>query len=213
MPRAQEIESRHLSAIVAINNAWRVRDDWTHCVHPGDFPEDRRPMPTKGQSLVSHRDYVPANNRYGGIIYAGATMAFSAAYWVLHALRPDVMAFCGCDMIYDRPSGCDALLRIRRGGPAARRSDPAEPRGESEPAAAACRVPGLPLRQPFRGGSKPPHLPAARRRPARPGPGRTSRGHARSGAIGLRHRPYGVRPRHGRPPPAISSRAETTGTT
>ena len=103
--RAKEIDRRHLSAIVAINNAWRVRADWTHCVHAGDFPEDRRPIPTGEQSLVSHREYVPANNLYGGIVYAGATMAFSTAYWALAVLKPSLMAFCGCDMIYDRPSG------------------------------------------------------------------------------------------------------------
>lgn len=119
---AREVESRHLAAIVAINNAWRVRDDWTHCVHAGDFPEERRPMPSHGQSLVSHQDYVPANNRYGGIVYAGATMAFSAGYWVLHALRPRVMAFCGCDMIYDRPAG--ATHFYGHGRPDPLRDDP-----------------------------------------------------------------------------------------
>ncbi len=100
--RARDIEPRHLSAVVAVNNAWQVREDWTYCVHAGDFPETRRPVPSQDQILVSHLDYVPANNRFGGIVYAGATMAFSAAYWVLHALKPAVIAFCGCDMIYDR---------------------------------------------------------------------------------------------------------------
>lgn len=94
-----------LAAIVTINNAWRVRRDWTHLVHAGDFPDERRPVAGPGKSIVSYEAYVPANNAYGGIVYAGGTMAFSAAYWVLHALRPDVIAFCGCDMIYDRPTG------------------------------------------------------------------------------------------------------------
>lgn len=100
---AREFDTRQVDHIVAINNAWQVRADWTHLAHPEDFPPERRPVPAEGQQLVTYRDYVPSNNRFGGIVYAGGTMAFSTAYWVLDALQPDIMAFCGCDMIYDRP--------------------------------------------------------------------------------------------------------------
>jgi hypothetical protein len=103
--RAREFDASRASSIVAINNAWRVRPDWTHLVHPEDFPPERRPPPTFGQRLVTYEDYVPANNRFGGVVYAGGTMVFSAAYWVLDALKPDIMAFCGCDMVYDRQGG------------------------------------------------------------------------------------------------------------
>ncbi|MDN5927619.1 MAG: hypothetical protein L0I29_11140 [Hyphomicrobiales bacterium] len=103
--RARDFDTRHIDQIVAINNAWRVRPDWTHLVHPEDFPKERRPRPTPGQRIVTYRDYVPANNRFGGIVYAGGTMVFSAAYWVLGVLKPDIMAFCGCDMVYDGRAG------------------------------------------------------------------------------------------------------------
>ncbi|MBL9052278.1 MAG: hypothetical protein JNN02_00995 [Tabrizicola sp.] len=86
--------------IVAINNAWRIRPDWTHAIHPWDFPTDRHPMAGPGQALVTEDDFVPAQNAYGGFVYAGATMAFTAAYWALKALRPDVIATFGCDMHY-----------------------------------------------------------------------------------------------------------------
>jgi hypothetical protein len=89
-------------ARVAINNAWAVRDDWTHCIHPDDFPEERRPTPGAGQRLVTSDEYVPAQNRFGGVVYAGATMAFTASYWVLDALRPERIAYLGCDMVYDQ---------------------------------------------------------------------------------------------------------------
>jgi hypothetical protein len=45
---------------------------------------------------------VPAQNAFGGFVYAGGTMAFTAAYWALHSLKPDVMAFLGCDMVYPK---------------------------------------------------------------------------------------------------------------
>lgn len=87
--------------VVAINNAWRVRDDWDYLIHPSDFPQDRQPRSlSDSQKIITYEEYVPANNAYGGILYAGGTMAFTAGYWVLAALRPRAMAFLGCDMTY-----------------------------------------------------------------------------------------------------------------
>lgn len=88
--------------IVVINNAWAVRDDWDILIHPDDFPPDRRPTAlADGQRVVTSDEYVPVQNRFGGFVYAGGTMAFTAGYWALGALAPDVMAFYGCDMVYD----------------------------------------------------------------------------------------------------------------
>ncbi len=70
--------------IIAINNAWQVRPDWDELIYPWDFPAER----------------MPAQNAYGGFVYAGGTMAFTAAYWALHAHRPRVIAMMGCDMHY-----------------------------------------------------------------------------------------------------------------
>lgn len=92
------------AAIVAINNAWALRDDWSHLIHPDDFPRGRLPARVgPGQTIVTSDIYVPEQNRYGGVLYAGGTMAFTAGYWALGALRPDVLAFFGCDMVY--PAG------------------------------------------------------------------------------------------------------------
>jgi hypothetical protein len=86
--------------IVAINNAHAIRHDWDAMVYPYDFPRENIPSPNAGQSLIDETHFVPAQNRFGGFIYAGATMAFTAAYWALDALRPRVLAFYGCDMVY-----------------------------------------------------------------------------------------------------------------
>ena len=99
--RAREFDATRLSAIVAINNAWRIRDDWSHLIYPEDFADENKPAKGVGHAFVEFDQFVPANNAYGGIVYAGGTMAFTAAYWVLHALRPDIIAFIGCDMIYE----------------------------------------------------------------------------------------------------------------
>lgn len=87
--------------LVAINNAWQVRPDWDWLIHPEDFPEDRHPqnlLPT--QKVATADDYVPIQNAFGGFVYAGGTMAFTAAYWALGALKPRVIAMVGCDMVY-----------------------------------------------------------------------------------------------------------------
>lgn len=90
-------------AVVAINNAHMIRPDWDYHVYPWDFPAARRPVPQGGQLAVTQDDFVPAQNAFGGFVYAGGTMAFTAAYWALHALRPRVIAAFGCDMHY--PAG------------------------------------------------------------------------------------------------------------
>lgn len=89
--------------IVAINNAWAVRPDWDVLIHPEDFPPERRPVDIgPNQRIVTAADYVPAQNALGGFVYAGGTMAFTAGYWALHALRPRTIACLGCDMVYDK---------------------------------------------------------------------------------------------------------------
>jgi hypothetical protein len=86
--------------IVAINNAHAVRDDWDAMIHPHDFPADRVPVVRAHQRIVTETAFVPAQNAYGGFVYAGATMAFTSAYWALHDLQPRVIAMFGCDMVY-----------------------------------------------------------------------------------------------------------------
>jgi hypothetical protein len=88
--------------VLAINNAWRIRPDWDVAIHPYDFPVERQAIAGPGQRVVTETEFVPAQNAYGGFVYAGATMAFTAAYWALHALQPKVVAVYGCDMHYPK---------------------------------------------------------------------------------------------------------------
>jgi hypothetical protein len=89
------------SHVVAINNAWQVRPDWDYLLHPEDFPAAHMPPSvTQQQTVITAEDYVPVQNDFGGFVYAGGTMAFTSAYWVLGQLRPKVIAFIGCDMVY-----------------------------------------------------------------------------------------------------------------
>ncbi|WP_342076520.1 hypothetical protein [Yoonia sp. SS1-5] len=87
--------------IVAINNAWAVRPDWDDLIYPDDFPTDRQPDQIEpDQRIIRAADYVPLQNSFGGFVYAGGTMAFTASYWALAALKPRVIALFGCDMVY-----------------------------------------------------------------------------------------------------------------
>jgi transposase len=93
-------------SIVCINNAHAVRDDWRFLVHAQDFPADKMPEQVgPGQVVVGAEGYIPAMNAHGGIVYGGATMAFAAAYWTVHHLRPHILAYIGCDMDYQPQAG------------------------------------------------------------------------------------------------------------
>ncbi|MEM8590886.1 MAG: hypothetical protein AAGF13_00010 [Pseudomonadota bacterium] len=89
--------------IVAINNAWQIRDDWDDLIYPFDFPDARKPQSVRpNQRLIDETHFVDAQNAYGGFAYGGATMAFTATYWALHALKPTMIAYLGCDMVYPK---------------------------------------------------------------------------------------------------------------
>jgi hypothetical protein len=100
--QAKSWDQSAFDLILTVNNAWLVRPDWDILIYPDDFPIDRRPCALKsGQTIVTSTDYVPVQNMFGGFVYAGGTMAFTAAYWALGALKPAVIAMMGCDMTYD----------------------------------------------------------------------------------------------------------------
>ncbi len=103
--RARDMDLSSFDAIVAMNNSWQVHPDWTHLVFPDDFDSERLPPKGHGKPLIRADIYVASNNRFGGIVYAGGTMAYSTAYWVLDALKPKCMAIIGCDMVYPKTGG------------------------------------------------------------------------------------------------------------
>ena len=86
-PNAIEILDQDLSIyhkIVVINNAWKILEDWTDHIYPHDFPDKNKPSMLKSsQQKVEERQFVYIHNQYGGFVYAGGTMAFTALYWVL----------------------------------------------------------------------------------------------------------------------------------
>jgi len=92
---------------VVINNAWQISAQWDCLIYPEDFPADRHPSPAQclGKQLITAQAFVPQQNRYGGFVFAGGTMAYTAGYWALGALQPDVIAFVGCDMVYEQVAG------------------------------------------------------------------------------------------------------------
>lgn len=105
--RSAEWDTSCLSHTIVINNAWMACPSWNCWIYPEDFPSDRHPgtEALRGKSVVTAQEFVPVQNEFGGFVYAGGTMSFTAGYWALGALKPDVIAYIGCDMVYDKPSG------------------------------------------------------------------------------------------------------------
>ena len=87
-PDVTEISQWNLSfftSTVAINNAWQVIPNWNYLIFPEDFPTERRPELPVGsdKKLITADEFVIHQNNFGGFIYAGGTMAFTAGYWAL----------------------------------------------------------------------------------------------------------------------------------
>ena len=99
--QARDWISHPFDRVVAINNAWQVRCDWSHVIFPFDFPDAKKPKSLKkNQFIVTQEDFVPIQNHFGGFVYAGGTMAFTTGYWALGYFKPSYIAFLGCDMHY-----------------------------------------------------------------------------------------------------------------
>lgn len=105
--RTADWDTSGLSHVLVINNAWRACPSWNCWIYPEDFPSDRHPKSDalRGKQVVTAREFVPVQNEFGGFVYAGGTMSFTAGYWALGALKPDVIAYIGCDMVYSPQSG------------------------------------------------------------------------------------------------------------
>ncbi|MBK3402797.1 hypothetical protein H0176_28835 [Methylorubrum populi] len=101
-PSALDVSRKDLAGIrtAAINNAWRVRNDFNYLLFPSDFPEDRRAPPSYKARRITNPDYLAGMNAGGGLIFCGATMAFAAGYWAAHSLRTQIVGFYAADMIY-----------------------------------------------------------------------------------------------------------------
>jgi hypothetical protein len=104
--RIKDWELSELTSCVVINNAWQLIDHWDYLIYPEDFPIDRLPSSEvlAQKNVITAKEFVPEQNHFGGFVYAGGTMAFTAGYWALGALKPDVIAYLGCDMVYPRES-------------------------------------------------------------------------------------------------------------
>jgi hypothetical protein len=95
------LERKYFDQLLVINNAWNIRKDWNYCIFPDDFPENRRPTDKDSERLIMSEQYVPVQNKYGGFVYSGGTMAFTAGYWALGYFQPKTLVYLGCDMIYE----------------------------------------------------------------------------------------------------------------
>ena len=102
------IRARHwnmdlFDRVIVINNAWKVTTKWDELIFPHDFPEENEPtILLNHQKTVTEEQFVPAQNLFGGFVYAGATMAFTAGYWALAHHKPSAICFLGCNMHYSQ---------------------------------------------------------------------------------------------------------------
>lgn len=105
--RTTEWDTSCFTHTIVINNAWKACPSWNCLIYPEDFPPDRHPSAgdLSGKRVVTAEQFVPVQNKFGGFVYAGGTMSFTAGYWALGALKPDVIAYIGCDMVYDTKDG------------------------------------------------------------------------------------------------------------
>lgn len=99
--QARDWDMEVFDLVIVINNAWRVVTHWNELIFPYDFSDENKPAKLLNhQKFVTEDQFVPAQNLFGGFVYAGATMAFTAGYWSLASHLPTKLCFLGCNMHY-----------------------------------------------------------------------------------------------------------------
>ena len=101
--QANDWDLRVFDQVVVINNAWRITSHWDELIFPYDFSDENKPAQILDhQKFVTEDQFVSAQNLFGGFVYAGATMAFTAGYWSLASHQPTKLCFLGCNMHYSQ---------------------------------------------------------------------------------------------------------------
>lgn len=86
--------------VVALNNAHRAVSRVDFCLYSDDLPAADKPARCAVIGRSSPH-YGPAQQRFGGVLHGGGTMAFNAAYWVLANFPFAQLSFFACDMVYE----------------------------------------------------------------------------------------------------------------
>jgi len=101
--QARDWDMKVFDQVIVINNAWRAVTHWNELIFPYDFSDENKPAQLLyHQKFVTEDQFVPAQNLFGGFVYAGATMTFTAGYWSLAKHLPTRLCFLGCNMHYSR---------------------------------------------------------------------------------------------------------------
>ncbi len=108
-PLASQLANCNLECFykIAVNHAWHIRDDFDYLVYPDDFPDREKPQKEDCFSgiQISNIDYMKAIDKAGGIIFAGATMAFATGYWAVSNINSRLIGYYASDMVYDQKDG------------------------------------------------------------------------------------------------------------
>jgi len=100
--RAVDWDGGLFDYILAIEEAWHLRPDWTHMLHSDSLaPDDRPVLLEAGQQVVTKADYEPVLTHFGGAVYTGSDLVLAASYWALAALEPAHIFCMSCE--FDAP--------------------------------------------------------------------------------------------------------------
>ena len=107
-PSAKEFNSfdyiKNDYTIVAVNNAWRITDEFNYWIHPSDYTdvENKRPEIKQKQKEINHFDYEKIMEYYGGIHQTGYSIMLASSYYILFTEKPNLIGYLGADMNYNQ---------------------------------------------------------------------------------------------------------------
>ena len=85
--------------VITINHAHKAVPRVTYSVYAGDFPAESK-HPQSAELGITTPQYLSSAQRFGGLIYCGASMFYLASYWIIQQFPFSFVKVIGCDMVY-----------------------------------------------------------------------------------------------------------------
>ncbi|MGB1235089.1 MAG: hypothetical protein ACPG5U_05100 [Planktomarina sp.] len=87
---------------IALNHAWKLRDDFDAHVFLDSLPDEDRPPADYDITRISRNVFRRSVNKAGGNFVTTMTAATSAGYWSIYTGGPQIVSYYGCDMVYGK---------------------------------------------------------------------------------------------------------------
>ncbi len=103
-PISAELADKDMTGFykIALNRAWKLREDFDAHVYLEGLPEEDRPPKEYRLKSVNRNTFRAPMAKAGGPYLCSMTAAIAAGYWMIQQGSHRIISYYGCDMVYKK---------------------------------------------------------------------------------------------------------------